>query len=445
MRTAVFIGTNKGPVQIVRFVADGGLRAGSMMVGPDGSVTGIQRTSDFAHFLNVVCRWGLARLGREPLPPHMLVMLDHDIDGGASWQLGVLTAALLLAEGRFEPNLEAAEQVVLCTGSLKGQAESIGPVGLIAEKLGTSAGLIDDLRARHPPKRCLWLLPLADRQALAAQDAAPDMEALCAVELLAIETVDELPTALGLRSPPAAEALPPDRAGSNAVRQRPGWAVGGVLIAAVIVATAGLYGASSTGDPPPATPLEAADPTPGDTPAELPVAAPSSAVPSSAAASLTIARQVVRDADDCRVANFQPGTHAMLEHDMAMPAGGGELPPLVGEPRLCGIVFTVAPQSMSMPGYAKLVLTVEPVDAVSIQRTAPLDGQQVLSESIRAVVRLQPFKLRGRRVAYDVRLISGPEPVPADPFAANEPLALAAELVERGFTLQAFGQDIELP
>ena len=441
MRTAVFIGTNKGPVQIVRFVADGGLRAGSMMVGPDGNATGIQRTSDFAHFLNVVCRWGLARLGRESLPPHMLVMLDHDIDGGASWQLGVLTAALLLAEGHFEPDLDAAEQVVLCTGSLKGQAESIGAVGLIAEKLGSSAGLIDELRARHPPKRCLWLLPLADRQALAADDAAPDMEELCAVELLAIETVDELPGALGLRSPPAALAPPPGRADTATSRRRLGWTVGGVLLVAVIAASAGLYRPSSTSDLPPATPLEAAD-TASDDPAAEP---PPLDAAASAAASLTIARQLVSDADDCRVANFQPGTHAMNEHDMALPAGGGALSPLVGEPRLCGIVFTVAPQSMSMPTYAKLVLTVEPADAVSIQRAAPLDGQQVLSESTRAVVRLQPFKLRGRRFAYGVHLVTGPEPVPSDPFAANEPPALTAELVERGFTVQAFGQDIELP
>lgn len=440
MRTAVFIGTNKGPVQIVRFVADGGLRAGSMMVGPDGYATGIQRTSDFAHFLNVVCRWGLAKCGLEPLPPHMLVMLDHDIDGGASWQLGVLAAALLLAEGCFEPDLDAAEQVVFCTGSLKGQAESIGAVGLIAEKLGSSGGLIADLRARHEPKRCLWLLPLADRRALAADDAAPDLESLCAAELLPIETVDELPEALGLRSPPVAVAPPPDRT-VTASRRPLGWAVGGILLVVVMAASAGLFRTNNDADPSPTPPQVSADPTPGNTPREPP---PVDAA-AGAAASLTIARQLVDDADDCRVANFQPGTRAMVEHAMALPAGGGALPPLVGEPRLCGIVFTVASEAEAAPTFASLVLTVDPADAVVIERAAPLDGQQALSEAARALIRIQPFKLRGRRLAYDAHLVAGPEPVPVDPYADDGPPALRAELAERGFTVRSYHQDIELP
>lgn len=442
MRTAVFIGTNKGPVQIVRFVADGGLRAGSMMVGPNGSATGIQRTSDFAHFLNDVCRWGLARLGREPLPPHMLVMLEHDIDGGDSWQLGVLTAALLLAEGRFEPDLDAAEQVVLCTGSLKGQAESIGDVGLIAEKLGSSAGLIEDLRGRHPPKHCLWLLPLADRQALAADATVLDIETLCDAELLPIETVDELPAALGLRSSQTSMKPPPGPdPGTGMARRRLALGVAGFLIAAVVAALAGHYRANPSADSSPDTKQESPELAPGDTPAESPPVEAST----SAAASLTIARQLVSGADDCRVANFQPGTHTMLEDALALPASGGALPPLVGEPRLCGVVFTVAPQAAAAPTYARLVLTVDPAEAVSVDRAAPLDGQQLLGEVARALMRIQPFKLRGRRLAYGVVLITGPEPVPVDPFAAEGPPALRAELAERGFTVQSYGQDIELP
>lgn len=444
MRTAVFIGTNRGPVQIVRFVADSGLRTGSMMVGPDGYATAVQRTSDFAHFLNDMCRWGLEKCGKAPLPPHMLVMLDHDIDVGDSWQLGIMTAAILHAEGLFEPDLDAAEQVVLCTGSLKGQADFIGRVSLIPEKLRSSAGLISELRARRPPPRCVWLIPRANRQELLADEARSPVATSCDASLHPIvhliESVAEVPAALSL---PAlgASAAPPRGPPAGIGRRRSGWVLAAISMAMLVALVAGLYRAGSTVDPSP-------DEGPG---AELPKIAPApldgatAERPRPAAASLAIARQEVSDAADCRVANFQPGSRTMVETDLLLPEAGGALPPLVGEPRLCGIVFTVAPLHGAEPVFARLLLMANPAEAVSIERSAPLDGQEVLGEPTRTVARFLPFKLRGRRLALDMHLVTGPTAVPSDAFSVDGPPALQPALVERGFTVSSLRQEIELP
>ena len=129
--------------------------------------------------------------------------LDRPVDGGRSWQLPVLLAHLLEAEGRLAGPEEPADLTLLATGEVD-RDQRVRRVGRIPEKVAAA----DDLMARHgergPP--LVLVLPAADRTpATEAALPAADGPAGEMVRVLAWERVMGL---AALEAPPADPPAP---------------------------------------------------------------------------------------------------------------------------------------------------------------------------------------------------------------------------------------------
>src|SRR5262245_33864718 len=104
----------------------------------------------------------------ERLFGHSCYRLDVSgrIDAGSSWQLGVLIAHALHAEGRLAQEKDAADGVVWATGSVRPVDLTVGGVSHVPEKLANS---IDRLKQEDRAGRRVWLVcPAQNAESLAA-------------------------------------------------------------------------------------------------------------------------------------------------------------------------------------------------------------------------------------------------------------------------------------
>lgn len=152
-RVRVFIATTEGPVAVQKITAED--PDVPSVACRDGTTEVLAISRDYTRF--VARGTGLVAA----LTGHGAYRLDLDrpVDGGRSWQLPVLLAHLLEAEGRLAGPDDPADLALLATGEVD-RDRRVRAVGRIAEKLAAAGDLI----ARHgesgPPLTVL--LPEAD-------------------------------------------------------------------------------------------------------------------------------------------------------------------------------------------------------------------------------------------------------------------------------------------
>ena len=132
----VFIATTEGPVAVQKITAED--PDVPSVACRDGTTEVLAISRDYTRFVDrgtgLVA--GLTGHGAYRLD------LDRPVDSGRSWQLPVLLAHLLEAEGRLAGPMEAADLTLLATGEVD-REQRIRPVGRLEEKLAAARTLID--------------------------------------------------------------------------------------------------------------------------------------------------------------------------------------------------------------------------------------------------------------------------------------------------------------
>jgi hypothetical protein len=132
----------------------------------------------------------------ERLFGHSCYRLDVSgrIDAGSSWQLGVLIAHALHAEGRLAQEKDATDGVVWATGSVRPVDLTVGGVSHVPEKLANS---IDRLKEEARAGRRVWLvIPAQNADSLTA-DMLADLRAH-GIEMISVADAQSLSKHLGL-------------------------------------------------------------------------------------------------------------------------------------------------------------------------------------------------------------------------------------------------------
>jgi hypothetical protein len=187
----------------------------------------------------------------ERLFGHSCYRLDVSgrIDAGSSWQLGILVAHALHAEGRLAQEGDAAECVVWATGTVRSVDLSVGAVSHVADKLDLSLDrLQEEARAG---RRVVVAVPAQN-----APDASPRLRerlAALGIEVLEVGALAPLWKRLGLAPGLLGEedAPRPSRARAigyvgRVVRRRPGaswrqplpWAAAAALLLVLLAGAA---------------------------------------------------------------------------------------------------------------------------------------------------------------------------------------------------------------
>ena len=181
MRVRVFIATTEGPVAVQRITAED--PDVPSVACRDGTTEVLAISRDYTRFVDRGTGLVAALTGHGAYR----LDLDRPVDGGRSWQLPVLLAHLLEAEGRLAGPDEPADLALLATGEVD-RNQRVRPVGRIGEKLAAAGDLIARHAEMEPPLSVL--LPAADR--------TPDLEArlpdggASAVRILAWERIKSL-------------------------------------------------------------------------------------------------------------------------------------------------------------------------------------------------------------------------------------------------------------
>ena len=136
IRVRVFIATTEGPVAVQKITAED--PDVPSVACRDGTTEVLAISRDYTRFVDR----GTGLVAR--LTGHGAYRLDLDrpVDGGRSWQLPVLLAHLLEAEGRLAGPEESANLALLATGEVD-REQRVRPVGRIEEKLSAARALID--------------------------------------------------------------------------------------------------------------------------------------------------------------------------------------------------------------------------------------------------------------------------------------------------------------
>ena len=175
----------------------------------------------------------------ESLFGHSCYRLDVSagIDAGTSWQLGVLAAHALHAEGRLAEEGDVPGGVLWATGSVRSVDLTVGGVNHVPEKLAVS---LPRLRQEAEAGRRVIVAIPAQNTALVADDLRAELAA-CKIALIELGDVRPLWTALSVAPPEASQRA----AASNPMqdktvvpqRRRVAWAAALVLLGAASVAT----------------------------------------------------------------------------------------------------------------------------------------------------------------------------------------------------------------
>ena len=200
----MLIATTEGPVAVQKITAED--PDVPSVVCRDGTTEVLAISRDYTRFVDR----GTGIVAR--LTGHGAYRLDLDrrVDGGRSWQLPVLVAHLLEAEGRLAGAEEVADLTLLATGEVD-REQRVRPVDRLDQKLSAARALIDRHVERGSP--VVVLVPgseaspkLASRLPVAAEGH---------VRLLAWDRLESL-DALG--APPAPETAPRGRGTSSEIR-----------------------------------------------------------------------------------------------------------------------------------------------------------------------------------------------------------------------------------
>ena len=192
-RVRVFIATTEGPVAVQRITAED--PDVPSVACRDGTTEVLAISRDYTRFVDRGTGLVAALTGHGAYR----LDLDRPVDGGRSWQLPVLLAHLLEAEGRLAGPDEPADLALLATGEVD-RDQRVRRVGRIPEKLAAAG----DLVARHGGERgppLVLVLPAADRTP-AVESALPAADGAAGetVRVLAWERVMGL---AALEAPPA--------------------------------------------------------------------------------------------------------------------------------------------------------------------------------------------------------------------------------------------------
>ena len=196
----MFIATTEGPVAVQKITAED--PDVPSVACRDGTTEVLAISRDYTRFVDRGTGLVAALTGHGAYR----LDLDRPVDGGRSWQLPVLLAHLLEAEGRLAGPDEPADLALLATGEVD-REQRVRRVGRIPEKLTAAS----DLVARHgengPP--LVLLVPAADRASAVA--GAADGTGGSAVRVLAWERIKDLATL----EPPPPGGVPSGGAGSD--------------------------------------------------------------------------------------------------------------------------------------------------------------------------------------------------------------------------------------
>ena len=210
-RVRVFIATTEGPVAVQKITAED--PDVPSVACRDGTTEVLAISRDYTRF--VARGTGLVAA----LTGHGAYRLDLDrpVDGGRSWQLPVLLAHLLEAEGRLAGPDEPADLTLIATGEVD-RDQRVRRVGRIPEKLAAASDLV--ARHREGGPTLVLLVPAADRTPeIEAALRAAGGTAGATVSVLAWERVMGL---AALEAAPAGRPAPnPGRAPGAAASTEP--------------------------------------------------------------------------------------------------------------------------------------------------------------------------------------------------------------------------------
>ena len=153
-RIRVYIATTEGPVAVQKITAED--PDVPSVACRDGTTEVLAISRDYTRFVDRGTGLVAALTGHGAYR----LDLDRPVDGGRSWQLPVLLAHLLEAEGRLAGPDDPADLVLLATGEVD-RNQRVRPVGRIGEKLAAAEDLIAGHGENGPPLAVL--LPVADR------------------------------------------------------------------------------------------------------------------------------------------------------------------------------------------------------------------------------------------------------------------------------------------
>ena len=162
-RIRVFIATTEGPVAVQKITPEE--PDVPSVACRDGTTEVLAISRDYTRFVNRGTGLVAALTGHGAYR----LDLDRPVDGGRSWQLPVLLAHLLEAEGRLAGPTEPADLILLATGEVD-RDQRVRAVGRVREKLAAARELFAQPGISAPP--VVVLVPAAD-QTDGLQDELP--------------------------------------------------------------------------------------------------------------------------------------------------------------------------------------------------------------------------------------------------------------------------------
>ncbi|TAN62582.1 MAG: hypothetical protein EPN20_10835 [Magnetospirillum sp.] len=222
IRSRVLIATTRGPSAVQRITAeDAEVKS---VVCLDGKAMSLPISAAYEHFV----RYPTGVIEHHFGHPSFRLDVEHPIEDGASWQLGVFIAHALAASGALAGKGTPCGRLIWCTGEVDHDL-AVRPVEHVAEKIERSEAVLRAAVASGTP---VWVvLPRGNRS-----EAAPPWLADLRdqVRIVAVGDVAEACRALGLAMapPPAGE-----EAGETVPhRSRPSFLALSVMVLAGVLA-----------------------------------------------------------------------------------------------------------------------------------------------------------------------------------------------------------------
>ncbi|WP_421883504.1 hypothetical protein [Pacificispira sp.] len=189
MGVRVYIATTEGPALIQRVAAE------ESDIPPVVCLNGTTETLPISDAYGRFVRRGSGIVAKLTGHDSYRIDLDRGIDGGSSWQLGVLLAHLLMVHGRLAGPRDPADIVIFATGEVDRDL-LIRPVGHIDRKVAACQATGDVEAAGGA--RCLFLVPAGDGPIDPATTAIASLEeaaALLSISLPGGTAAPALPSA----------------------------------------------------------------------------------------------------------------------------------------------------------------------------------------------------------------------------------------------------------
>lgn len=172
MGVRVYIATTEGPALIQRVAAE------ESDIPPVVCLNGTTETLPISDAYGRFVRRGSGIVAKLTGHDSYRIDLDRGIDGGSSWQLGVLLAHLLMVQGRLAGPRDPADTVIFATGEVDRDL-LIRPVGHIDRKVAACRAAVDVEAAGGA--RCLFLVPAGDEPIDPAVTAVASLEEAAAL------------------------------------------------------------------------------------------------------------------------------------------------------------------------------------------------------------------------------------------------------------------------